>query len=169
MQENCTGMDENTMNSHTLMKGAFLAFCLAGLLVLPAAAAGQAPSTADQGLKNDLWSSQGQYRLSVFDMNVQHANDVIGILNQYSIDTTQMQSTLTQISAERPALQSAFTNQDRSALGTVNQQLATLWKQYMQEVQAAVRGHYARASPATVSAATGAAGLQNTNAGEVPV
>ena len=162
-------MDENTMNSHTLMKGAFLAFCLAGLLVLPAAAAGQAPSTADQGLRNDLWSRRGRTRLSVFDMNVQHANDIIGILNQYSIDTTQMQSTLTRISAERPALQSAFTSEDRSALRTANQQLVTLWKQYMQEMQAAVRGHYAKSSPATVSGTTGTAGLLNTNPGGVTV
>jgi len=48
------------MNSKTIMKGAFLAFCLIGMLVLPAAAApiGQATagqtSAIDQGLKDDL-------------------------------------------------------------------------------------------------------------------
>jgi len=90
------------MNANTTMKGALLALCIIGMLVLPAAAAGQATtgqaSAIDQGLRDDLWASHHTYRLQEFDSHVAQANNVIGILGKYSIDTTQMQATLTTIS-----------------------------------------------------------------------
>jgi hypothetical protein len=143
------------MKQETMMKVILLACCLVGVLVLPAAAASSGQGTAstiDQGLKNDLWNSQMQYRMQTFDANVQHANEVISILGQYGIDTTQMQATLSSISDERSALQSAFASQDRSALMTVNSQLLTLWKQYLQEMRTAVRDHYVQASTGTSAA-----------------
>ena len=48
------------MNAQTMLKGAFLTFCLIGVLVLPAAAAGTGQATTgqgsaiDQGLKDHL-------------------------------------------------------------------------------------------------------------------
>lgn len=81
------------------MKGTFLALCLIGMLVLPAAAAtnGQTStgqgSAINQGLKDDLWANHHQYRLQEFDLHVQRANSVINILEKCSIDTTQMQAT----------------------------------------------------------------------------
>lgn len=97
------------MNSKTLVKGAFLAFCIIGMLVLPAAAAGQTTTTGqasaiDQGLKDDLWASHQTYRLQEFDNHVTQANNVIAILEKYNIDTTQMQATLTTISGEHQRL-----------------------------------------------------------------
>lgn len=151
-----------TMKKATIIKGAIIACCLIGMLVLPAAAAGQGNATIDPGLKNALWTEQGQHRLAVFDLNVQHANNVIGILGQYNIDTTQMQATLAQITGERSALQSAFADQDRNALKTVNQQLVTLWKQFRQEAQTAVRGHY---KPAAQAVSTGGMALGDTDTG----
>jgi hypothetical protein len=50
----------NMMNAQTMLKGAFLTFCLTGVLVLPAAAAGTGQATTgqgsaiDQGLKDHL-------------------------------------------------------------------------------------------------------------------
>jgi hypothetical protein len=84
------------MNSTTLLKGTFLAFCLVSLLTLPAAAAqnGQGMDAKgqaiDQGLKENLWNNHITYRLQVFDMHVQHANDAIRILKDHDIDTTLM-------------------------------------------------------------------------------
>jgi len=148
------------MNHRTMLKGAIIACCLIGMLVLPAAAAPAGFSGnrtgIDPALKTDLWNNQETHRLAIFDENVQNANNVIGILDKYSIDTTQMQATLTQISGERSALQSAFANEDRNALKTVNQQLVSLWKQFRQEAVAAVRSHYGRASPAASAAGTSA-------------
>ena len=145
------------------MKGAVIVCFLMGMLVLPVAAApaGQNP-TIDTGLKNDLWTAQEQHRLAVFDANVAHANSVIGILGKYDIDATQMQATLTQISAERPALESAFADQDRTALKTVNQQLVTLWKQFRQEAKTAVRDHY-KTSGRTQPGSNGAGDFANTH------
>ena len=85
----------------------------------PGAAAGQATTTGqasaiDQGLKDDLWASHHTYRLQEFDSHVAQANNVIGILGKYSIDTTQMQATLTTISGERAALDTALTNKDQA-------------------------------------------------------
>ncbi|MGA2914391.1 MAG: hypothetical protein ABSE07_12895 [Methanoregula sp.] len=49
------------MYTKTIIKGAFVAFCLFSILVLPTAAApaGQATSShaIDQGFKGDLWNN----------------------------------------------------------------------------------------------------------------
>ncbi|MEN6443975.1 MAG: hypothetical protein ABFC71_09525 [Methanoregula sp.] len=142
------------MNSKTLMKGAFLALCLIGVFVLPAAAAttaqastGQA-SVIDQGLKDDLWTNHYQYRLQEFDLHVERANSVISALNTYGIDTTQMRATLATITGERAALDTAIANRDTAALKTINADLVPLWKQFIQEMKASVREHYAAARAA---------------------
>ncbi len=155
------------MKNATIMKGAVIACCLIGMLVLPVAAApaGQGNTTIDPGLINDLWSAQEQHRLAVFDANVAHANNVIGILDKYNIDTAAMQATLSQISGQRPALESAFTNQDRTGLKSVNQQLQTLWKQFRQDAKTAVRDHYKAAAKTRTSSAGGATAFTNADAG----
>jgi hypothetical protein len=157
------------MNSKTLMKGAILAFCIIGMLVLPAAAApaGQATTTGqasaiDQGLKDDLWANHHTYRLQEFDLHVQRANSVIAILDKYSIDTTQMQATLTTISSERAALDTALTNKDKDGLKTINAALVSDWKQFAQEMKDAVKVHYTAARAAAKAARTSAAGTPGT-------
>lgn len=150
------------MNSHTILKGAFVAFCLIGMLVLPAAAApaGQGTTTAnvvDQGLKDDLWANHHQYRLQEFDLHVQRANSVIAILDKYSIDTTQMQATLTTITGERAALDTALTNKDKEGLKTINTDLQSLWKQFAQEMKDGVKAHTTAARAAAKARVTGTA------------
>jgi hypothetical protein len=145
------------MNSKTPMKNAFLALCLVGMIVLPAAAStgpatGQA-SVIDQGLKDDLWANHDQHRLQEFDSHVQRANSVIGILNKYSIDTTQMQATLATITGERTALDTALANRDTAGLKTINANLVSLWKQFAQEMKASVKGHFAAARAAAKAGA----------------
>jgi hypothetical protein len=138
------------MNTNTILKGAFVAFCLIGMLVLPAAAAPADQgtlakvSTVDQGLKEDLWANHQQYRLQAYDMNVQRATSVISILNKYGIDTTACTGTLSTISSKRSALEAALTNKDREGLKTVNADLKTLWQQFRTQMQDAIRDHYGR-------------------------
>ena len=152
------------MNSKTIMKGAILAFCLIGMLVLPAAAAPAGQGTTvqkaaiDQGLKDDLWANRYMYRLQEFDLHVQRANSVIGILNKYSIDTSQMQATLTTISGERSAIDTALTNKDEESLKTINANLESLWKQFMQEMKDSIKAHYTAARAAAKANATKTAG-----------
>jgi hypothetical protein len=134
------------MSKNTILRSAFVAFCLIGMLVLPAAAAPAvqgtpAISTADQGLKDDLWASHQQYRLQRYDMNVQHAESVITILEQYNIDTTACQATLTTISGKRSGLEAALSARDQEKLKTVNAELRTLWQQFRKEIRDAVRNH----------------------------
>jgi hypothetical protein len=140
------------MNSNIILKGAFVAFCLVGMLVLPAAAAPAGQQTTgnaiDQGLKDDLWANHHQYRLQEFDLNVQRANSVISILDKYSIDTTQVQATLTTITGERAALDTALTNKDTAGLKTINADLQSLWKQFAQETKDSVKAHYTAARAA---------------------
>jgi len=151
------------MNSKTIMKGAVLAFCIIGMLVLPAAAAGQATTTGqasaiDQGLKDDLWANHHTYRLQEFDLHVQRAGSVITILGKYGIDTTAMQATLATISGERSALDTALTNRDPAALKTINAALVSDWKQFIQETKDAVRAHSTAARTAAKAARTTASG-----------
>jgi hypothetical protein len=147
------------MNHKTIMKGALLAFCIIGVLMLPAAAAGQAATTSaiDQGLKDDLWASHSTYRLQEFDNHVTQANNVIGILGKYSIETTQAQATLASISSERSALDTALTGKDQASLKTINANLISLWKQFDQEMKDAVKAHYTAARAAAKAAKTSAA------------
>ena len=153
------------MNSQTILKGAFLAFCLIGMLVLPAAAApaGQGAfgqkSVIDQGLKDDLWTNHHQYRLQEFDLHVQRANSVTGILKKYNIDTTQMQATLSTISGERAALDTALTNKDKEGLKTINANLVSLWKQFAQERKDCVKAHYTAARVALKAGASPSAAI----------
>jgi hypothetical protein len=149
------------MNTNTILKGAFVAFCLIGMLVLPAAAApaGQGTvakvSTVDQGLKEDLWANHQQYRLQAYDMNVQRATSVISILNKYGIDTTACTGTLSTISGKRSALEAALTNKDREGLKTVNADLRTLWQQFRTQMRDAIRDHYSRkTSSSSIATAT---------------
>jgi len=134
------------MNNNTLLRDVFIAICIIGFLILPAAAAPAVQrttvKTVDQGLKDDLWASHQQYRLQRFDTNVQQAESVITILDKYSIDTTTCRATLATISGKRSALDTALTNRDREGLKTINAGLRTLWKQFLKDVRDAIRAHY---------------------------
>jgi hypothetical protein len=162
------------MNTNMTIKGALLAFCIIGMLVLPAAAAGQATTTGqasaiDQGLRDDLWASHHTYRLQEFDSHVAQANNVIGILGKYSIDTTQMQATLTTISGERAALDTALTNKDQAGLKTINAALVADWKQFAQETKDAVKAHATAARAAAKAVRTSAAGTAGTTTSPVVI
>ena len=155
---------EKNMNSKNMIKGAFLAVCIIGMMVLPAAAApvGQAANgnaaSIDQGLKDDLWSNHQQYRLQEFDLHVTQASNVIAILDKYSIDTTQMQATLTTISSKRSALETALTSKDKAALKATNDELKTLWEQFRTGMKESVKAHAAAARAAAKTAKTSATG-----------
>ncbi|HTY51644.1 MAG TPA: hypothetical protein VMB35_00440 [Methanomicrobiales archaeon] len=147
--------------SRNIIATAILGLVIVAALALPASAAqadGNAAGKAavDPQLKADLWANHHQYRLAHFDLNVQRANSIIGILDKYGIDTTQPQATLATISGERGALDTALTNQDRDALKTINQQLLSQWKQFAQEVKQSIRDHYRGAKAATTTTAADA-------------
>ena len=139
------------MNSKTMLRGAFVAFCLIGMLVLPAAAApgnGQVAkmngSAVDQGLRDELWANHQQYRLQGFDTNVERSNSVIGILGKYGVDTTESQATLSTISSKRSELETALAGRDRDTLKTVNEELRTLWQQFRTDMKDALKDRYGK-------------------------
>jgi len=148
------------MNQKIIVKSAFIALCIIGMLVFPAAAApgGQGTSAkvsaVDQGLKDDLWANHQQYRMQIFDMNVQRATSVFGILNKYGIDTTSCQATLTTISGKRSELDAALTARDQEKLKTVNAGLRTLWQQFRTNVKDAIKGHYGKGAAGSSTALT---------------
>ena len=151
------------MMKSDIMKGALLACCLIGMLVLPAAAAGQgttsaSPAAIDAGLKDDLWNIHTQYRLQAFDNHVQEAGAVIDALNKYGIDTTQMQKTLDAISSRRSELQTDLQNRDRKALQTLNGELQALWKQFREEMKETMKNHYQALKAQRAGAKAGAGG-----------
>jgi hypothetical protein len=147
------------MNKNTILRGAFVAFCLIGMLVLPAAAApvvqGTTAHVIDQGLKDELWANHQQYRLQGYDTNIERATGLIAILNKYGIDTTACTGTLSTISSRRPALETALANKDREALKTVDADLRTLWKQFMTEMRDAFKSHYGKGTSETVLSSAG--------------
>jgi len=145
------------MSKNIILRSAFIAFCLIGMLVLPAAAAPAtqgtpAISTADQGLKDDLWANHQQYRLQRFDLNVQQAESVLTILEKYNIDTTACQATLTTLIGKRSELEAALSARDQAKLKTVNAELRTLWQQFRKEIRDTVRDHRGKGAAGPLSA-----------------
>jgi hypothetical protein len=69
-----------------------------------------------------------------------------------------MQATLTTISGERSALDTALTNKDEASLKTINANLESLWKQFVQETRDSVKAHYTAARAAAKASATGTVG-----------
>jgi hypothetical protein len=141
------------MKAQTMLKGAFLTFCLIGMLAVPVAAAanGQGVNAQgqaiDQNLKDDLWANHHQNRLKEFDLHVQRATSVIGILDKYNIETTKVKATLTTISGKRAALDDALTTKDREELKTINADLVSLWKQIRMDMRDSVKAHYGKTTP----------------------
>lgn len=136
------------MKVHTMLKGAFLAFCLIGMLTLPVAAAtdGQAMNAQgpiiDQKLKDDLWDNHQTNRLERFAMNVDQAQSVLTILGNYRIDITKCEDTLAKIKGKRSALETALSKKDREQLQTINAELRTLWQQFRTEVRESIKAKY---------------------------
>ena len=135
------------MSANTIAM-AFLGLVLVAALALPVSAA-QADGNAavrvaqiDPQLTADLWANHEQYRLAHFDLNIQRATSIIGILDKYGIDTTRPSATLATISDQRAALKTALDNKDRDALKTINANLLSLWKQFAKDVRDSIRAHY---------------------------
>lgn len=151
------------MKTTRLIAGALVACCLIGMLVLPASAAPDAKGTnikagkIDPGLQEDLIKTHIKNRLETFDLHVQHAKDIIDVLETHQIDTSRPQAILDQFVAMRPELERALTSHDREAVKTVNAKLAELTKQFFQAVRDAIR-----ASAATDTARAYSAGLPAT-------
>jgi hypothetical protein len=145
------------MSKNTILRSAFVVFCLIGMLVLPAAAepAGQGTpsiSITDQGLRDDLWANHQQYRLQRFDLNVQQAESVITILGKYKIDTTACRATLITISGKRSELETALSARDQAKLKTVNAELRTLWQQFRKEIRDVHRNHAGKGTAGALTA-----------------
>jgi hypothetical protein len=138
----------NIMNAQTMLKGAFLTLCLIGMLAVPVAASANGQGThaqgqaIDQNLKDDLWANHHQNRLKEFDLHVQRAESVIGILEKYNIDTTKVQVTLATISGKRAALDDALKTRDREELKSINADLVSLWKQIRMDMRDSIKTHY---------------------------
>mgnify|MGYP001573013303 CR=1 FL=1 len=155
------------MKATRLIAGALLACCLIGMMVLPASAASDVQgmnaraAKIDSGLQDDLWKTHAENRLEAFDMHVQHAKDVIDVLEAHQINTSGPQAVLDQFAAMRPELEQALKNHDRDALKTVNAKLIDLTKQFLKSVRDAIR---ASAGTATASASGMAMPLTGTAA-----
>jgi hypothetical protein len=134
------------MNTPRTLAVTLLALCLVGMLVLPAAAAQAARgqqagkiAKIDQGMKDDLWTVHKDYRLKIYDLHVEKAGAVIGVLDEHGCDVTGLQATLGQINEQRDPLKTALDNKDRDALKTINQQLKDLWQEFLKGFRTSVR------------------------------
>ena len=155
------------MKATRLIAGALPACCIIGMMVLPAPAASDVQGLnaravkIDSGLQDDLWKTHAENRLEIFDMHVQHAKDVIDVLEAHQIDAGGPQAVLEQFAAMRPELEQALNNRDRDALKTVNAKLIELTRQFLQSVREAIR---VSGGTATVPAAGRAMPLSGTAA-----
>lgn len=158
VQEHPDKKGEMNMKATRAIAGALFACCLLGMLVLPVSAASDVQQmnaragTIDAGLAEDLFKTHMENRLEIFDMHVQHAKDIIGVLEAHGIDASGPQGILDQFESMRPELEQALTSHDRDALRTVNEKLADLTKQFLNAVREAIR---ASAGTGTAAAATG--------------
>ena len=153
------------MKKNTIMNGAFVALCLICMLVLPAAAAPASETTSiraaaiDDGLREDLWASHKEHRLEIFDLRVNHAADIIRILENHGADTTACQSTLSEIRDMRQDLERALTSHDLQEVKAVNEELKTLAQQFIRNVREAVQNAYGTRTTAMTGISADAPGF----------
>ncbi|MDD1656021.1 MAG: hypothetical protein LUO87_01415 [Methanomicrobiales archaeon] len=134
------------MNAPRTLAMATLALCLAGMLVLPAAAAPAANaertgkmSTIDSGLRDDLWNVHRDFRLKIYELHVDKAGAVIGVLEEHGCDVTELNDILAQVKGQRDPLKEALENRDRNALKTINQELHRLWQEFRKGFRDCIR------------------------------
>jgi len=125
---------------------ALLGLFLLAILAVPVAAvtAGQetgvvSDTRIDPGLKEDLWELHKEYRLSVFDLHVQEGGEIIGLMEEYGYDTSQLQQIMSDIAGMRGELQAALSGDDRAALHHINDQLRVLWHQFRDTMRMLLR------------------------------
>jgi len=97
--------------------------------------AARANSTVPQDVANDLLGVHLKYRLQQFDLNIQKATDVIGVLDKYHYDTVSLKTTLAEIQAKRPALESAITAKNKDVIRAVNLEIINLWKEFGKNIK----------------------------------
>jgi hypothetical protein len=136
--------ERRNMSRNTIAM-AVLGLVLVAALALPVSAAkaeGKATGKAamiDSGLKNDLWDVYGKYRIQIYDLRVEGANEGIGVLAKYGCPTGDLEVTMTDIEEQRDPLEKALENHDGKALQEVNQVLAKLWKQFREQFKESIR------------------------------
>jgi len=81
------------------------------------------------------WQTRETTRLAEFDNRTTQMQNQLANLTAKGIDVSAAQAILTQIIAERPALQAAFQDKDQNALKTVDSQLTALYQQFRTAVQ----------------------------------
>jgi len=86
-------------------------------------------------LSSVAWQTRETTRLAEFDNRTTQMQNELANLTAKGIDVSSAQVILTQIVAERPALQSAFQDKDCNALKTVDSQLAALYQQFRAALQ----------------------------------
>jgi hypothetical protein len=123
-----------------------LGLCVVALLAAPVAAlqgAQKVPGYQNaaeiqnipQPVKDDLWAVHEKYRLQQYDLNINKATDLIGVLDKYQYDTSKLKEIKARIVSERSALESAVNSKDNKALVNVDKELIDFWKQFGKEVK----------------------------------
>jgi hypothetical protein len=82
------------------------------------------------------WQSHETKALAQFDNTTARMQAQLQNLTAKGEDTTQAESILDQIQAQRPPLKAAYDNEDKTALATVDSQLQSLYSQYTAAVKA---------------------------------
>ena len=78
----------------------------------------------------DAWQARETTRLAEFDKHTTTLQNQLTNLTAKGIDVTQAQAVLSQITAGRDPLKSAFDNHDQQAVKTIDTQLTALYEQF---------------------------------------
>jgi hypothetical protein len=86
-------------------------------------------------VQGDEWTGRETTRLAAFDKEAARMQGVLANLTAKGVDVSQAQAVLTQIGDERDPLKAALDAHDATALKTVNAQIKTLDKQFLDIVK----------------------------------
>ena len=129
------------MKRTTMLGLVVLGIIVTAMLAMPAAAVPKTQGThtlrttvnvsaLDPALKNDLWNLHVEGRLARFDLNVKQGTDTVALLSTYQYNTSSLSGILSNITGHRQTLVNALDAKDKTALSSVNKELAGLWKEF---------------------------------------
>ena len=88
-----------------------------------------------EAIGTKAWQSRETTRLAEFDKRTAALQNELTNLTARGVDVTSAQAILTQITAERDPLKTAFESKDQQAAKTIESQLKTLYDQFRKTIQ----------------------------------
>ena len=124
--------------------------CLATFLIAPVAAVPREkisaspaylkPGVINESLKEELWAIHADYRMKIFEIQLEQGQQIISVLDGYGYETGNLETSLGDIERVETNLSDTLETQNRSALKQVDKDIRSTWKDFFKSLRSLIRG-----------------------------